>query len=399
MEAYLDNSATTKIDEEVLSLMERIYREDYGNPSSRHRMGLYATRYLKTAREQIAATLKCKPEEVYFTSGGTESNNTALFGAALANKRRGKHIISSAYEHASVYEPLIFLEELGFTVTYLTPSPDGTISPETLKEALRPDTILVSIMAVNNEVGAVMDIAALGNTVKAYSPDIIFHVDAIQAYGKELLYPGRINVDLLSASSHKFHGPKGCGFLYIREKTKIRPVMLGGGQQKGMRSGTENVPGIAGMGLAAKMAYDHLAETRERMFACKSFFIQGLSELPGVTVHLVDTEDGEHLSIPEREEKMRNTAPHIVSASFEGVRSEVLLHALEDKGIYVSSGSACSSNHPAVSGTLKAIGVKTDLLDATVRFSFSRDTSKEQLSYTLTVLKELLPELRRFRRK
>ena len=399
MEAYLDNSATTKIDEDVLALMERVYKEDFGNPSSRHKKGMEAERYLKTAKEQIAATLKCKPEELFFTSGGTESNNMALIGAALANKRSGMHIITTAFEHPSVYEPMFFLEELGFRVTYLTPGPEGTVTVEALKEALSQDTILVSVMAVNNEVGAVQDITALGAAVKAYNPAILFHVDAIQAYGKFRIYPKRQNIDMLSVSAHKLHGPKGCGFLYVKEKTKIKPILHGGGQQKGMRSGTENVPGIAGTGLAAELAASKIEALQEHLFELKKYFAEGLSKFSDVTIHLVDNEDGTPVSPEEREARLKRTAPHIMSVGFLGVRSEVLLHALEEKGIYVSSGSACSSNHPAVSGTLKAIGVKKELLDSTVRFSFCGETTKEELEHTLKVLEELLPQLRRFFRK
>lgn len=399
MEAYLDNAATTRIDGEVLALMNRVYQEDFGNPSSRHRKGMEAERHIKTAKERIAATLKCKPEEILFTSGGTESNNMALIGTALANKRRGMHIITTSFEHASVYQPLFFLEELGFRVTCLTPGPDGSVSVEALKEALAPDTVLVSVMAVNNEVGAVQDIAAFGAAVKEYHPEIVFHVDAIQAYGKYRIYPKRQNIDLLSVSAHKLHGPKGCGFLYVREKTKIKPLFYGGGQQKGMRSGTENVAGIAGTGLAAALAYERIEEVQQHLYALKEYFAQGLSVLDGVTVHLVKQGCGEASGEEEQRKRLHRLAPHIMSVGFAGVRSEVLLHALEERGIYVSSGSACSSNHPAVSGTLKAIGVEKELLDATVRFSFCRDTTKEELEYTLAVLKELLPQLRRFSRR
>lgn len=399
MEAYLDNAATTRIDGEVLALMNRVYQEDFGNPSSRHKKGMEAERHIKTAKERIAATLKCKPEEILFTSGGTESNNMALIGTALANRRRGMHIITTSFEHASVYQPLFFLEELGFRVTYLAPALDGSVSVEALREALSPDTVLVSVMAVNNEVGAVQDVAAFGAAVKDYHPEIVFHVDAIQAYGKYRIYPKRQNIDLLSVSAHKLHGPKGCGFLYVREKTKIKPLLYGGGQQKGMRSGTENVPGIAGTGLAAALACERMEEVQKHCYALKEYFAQGLSALDGVTLHLADQRNGEAFGEEEQKERLHRLAPHIMSVGFAGVRSEVLLHALEERGIYVSSGSACSSNHPAVSGTLKAIGVEKELLDATVRFSFCKDTTKEELEYTLTVLKELLPQLRRFSRR
>lgn len=399
MEAYLDNSATTQVDAQVLERMEKVFREDYGNPSSRHNKGMEAERYLKTAKEEIAATLKCKPEEILFTSGGTESNNTALIGTAFANRRRGMHIVTTAFEHASVYEPMFFLEEQGFRVTYLKPDENGCVTTEAVRNVLCPDTILVSVMAVNNEVGAVMDVEAMGEAIKAYDPEILFHVDAIQAYGKIRIYPKRQNIDLLSVSAHKLHGPKGCGFLFIKEKTKIKPLIYGGGQQKGMRSGTENVPGIAGTGLAAKIACEELAENAEKMYALKEYFAAELATIEGTVIHLVDEENGTKCPEEERNAKLRRLAPHIMSVGFSGVRAEVLLHALEEKGIYVSSGSACSSNHPAVSGTLKAIDANQELLDATVRFSFCKHTTKEELAYTAQVLRELLPMLRRFRRK
>lgn len=399
MEAYLDNSATTQIDVQVLERMERVYREDFGNPSSRHKKGLEAERYVKIAREEISATLKCNPEEILFTSGGTESNNTALLGVAYASRRRGMHIVTTAFEHASVYEPLCFLEQQGFRITYLKPDLDGSVSAEDVKNALCPDTILVSVMAVNNEVGAVMDFEAIGREVKAFNPEIVYHVDAIQAYGKLRIYPKRQNIDLLSVSAHKLHGPKGCGFLFIREKTKIKPLLYGGGQQKGMRSGTENVPGIAGMGLAAKLASEQLLLNAEWLYELKEHFANELETVEGSVIHLVDEEDGTKCPQKLRTERLRRLAPHIMSVGFFGVRAEVLLHALEEKGIYVSSGSACSSNHPAISGTLKAIDANQDLLDATVRFSFCKDTTKEELSYTAEVLRQLLPLLRRFRRK
>lgn len=399
MEAYLDNSATTRVDAQVMELMQQVFGTDYGNPSSRHNKGMQAEQYIRTAKEQIAATLKCKPEEILFTSGGTESNNMAIIGTALANKRRGMHVITTSYEHASVYQPFFFLEEMGFEVTFLAPEADGSISPQKVAEALRPDTILVSVMAVNNEVGAVNDITAIGEAVKSYAPEIVYHVDAIQAYGKFTIIPKRQYIDLLSVSAHKLHGPKGCGFLYIKEKTKIRPIIHGGGQQKGMRSGTENVPGIAGTGLAAKLAYERLDEVVEQMYRRKEHFVDALAALPGTTVHLVDAPNGDKAASELAHTRLRALAPHIVSVGFAGVRAEVLLHALEERGIYVSSGSACSSNHPAVSGTLKAIGVRQELLDSTVRFSFCAETTEEELDYTVQVLSELLPMLRRFVRK
>lgn len=386
MIAYLDNGATTQPFVSVREVMLKTLEEDFGNPSSLHTKGVEAEKYVKEAKEQIAKSLKADPKEIVFTSGGTESNNMALIGGALANQRAGKHIITTGIEHASVHNPLIFLEDMGFEVTYLPVDANGHVRLPELLEAMREDTILVSIMYVNNEVGAVMDIEAIGKAIKEKKPDVLFHVDAIQAYGKYRIYPKRLNIDLLSVSGHKIHGPKGIGFLYIRDKVKIKPIIYGGEQQKGMRSGTENVPGIAGLSQAVKEIYENHEEKIKGLYELKKYFIEEVEKLPGTTVNGI-----QGLTIEQ-------TAPHIISVSFEGVRSEVLLHALADKGIYVSSGSACSSNHPAISGTLRGIGVKKELLDSTLRFSLSVLTTKEELDLALEALKELLPMLRRYTR-
>lgn len=381
MEAYFDNSATTKALDSVRDIMVKTLTEDFGNPSAKHTKGMEAENYIRQAAADIAKTLKVKDKEILFTSGGTESNNMALIGTALANQRAGKHIISTRIEHASVYQPLAFLESLGFEVTYLHVDHNGHISLEELEQSIRPDTILVSVMYVNNEIGAIEPIDEIARLVHGKNPKIVFHVDAIQAYGKLVIRPKKQGIDLLSVSGHKIHGPKGIGFLYIDEKVKIRPLIYGGGQQKDMRSGTENVPGIAGLGVAAKEMYTDHSAKMEYLTGLKDYLIDRASELEGVTVNSLKGAEG---------------APQIVSLSFEGVRSEVLLHALEEKGIYVSSGSACSSNHPAISGTLKAIGVKKELLDSTLRFSFGMFNKKEEIDYAVDVLKELLPVLRRF---
>ncbi len=380
MECYFDNGATTKVFPEVKDIMVEVMEVEYGNPSSMHMKGFYAEKYVKDATNIIAKSLKANPKEIVFTSGGTESNNMALIGSAMANKRRGKHIISSRIEHASVYNPLFYLEDQGFEVTYLPVDEHGVVSIDALKEALRDDTILVSIMYVNNEIGALQPIEEIGKIVKAKNPQIVFHVDAIQGYGKYQINPKKAGIDLLSVSGHKIHGPKGIGFLYIKDKTKINPLILGGGQQKNMRSGTENVPGIAGLGKAAELIYKNHGEKMEYIKSLKDSFIEQV-----LTIEDVRNNSG--------------VAPHIASISFKGVRSEVLLHALEERGIYVSSGSACSSNHPAISGTLKAIGLGKEYLDSTLRFSFSIYNTKEQVDYTVEVLKELLPMLRRFTRR
>lgn len=383
MEVYFDNSATTKVLPAVADLVLKVMTEDYGNPSAKHGKGMRAEQYIKEAAEIIAGTLKVSPKEIIFTSGGSESNNMALTRTAIANKRAGKHIISTSIEHASVYNPLAYLEEQGFEVTYLPVDHDGHISLEDLENAIREDTILVSIMYVNNEIGAVEPVEEIAKRIKKKNPAILFHVDGIQAYGKFVIRPKRQGIDLLSVSGHKIHAPKGIGFLYVDSRVKIKPLIYGGGQQRGMRSGTENVPGIAGLGEAAREMYQNHGEKMKQLYELKDYMIKRLDEVEGTTVN----------SLPGE-----LSAPQIVSASFSGVRSEVLLHALEDKEIYVSSGSACSSNHPAVSGTLKGIGVKQELLDSTLRFSFGVFNTKDEVDICIAALKELLPVLRRYQR-
>ncbi|MBO5487828.1 MAG: cysteine desulfurase [Eubacterium sp.] len=395
MECYLDNAATTRALPEVCELVAKVMYEDYGNPSSLHRKGMEGENYVKEASMRIARTLKCEPKNIIFTSGGTESNNMALIGTALANQRAGKHIITTCFEHASVHEPLIYLENLGFKVTYLPVDQEGHLLLETLGEALREDTILVSVMMVNNEVGSILDVKALSDVIKAYNKNIIFHVDAIQAYGKIKINPKKMGIDLMSVSGHKIHGPKGTGFLYRGEHVKMHAYIHGGGQQGGMRSGTENVPGIAGLGLAAESMDQRLEQRREHLYQLKSHFIGRIHEIPGAIVNAVPDVPELTSDSPE----LRSTAPHVVSVSFDKVRSEVLLHALEEKSIYVSSGSACSSNHPGISGTLVAIGVPKERLDSTLRFSFSENTTKEELDVTIDALKELVPMLARYTRK
>ena len=384
MEAYLDNSATTRCSKAAADKMVLLLTEDFGNPSSLHMKGVIAEKYINEAKKKIARTLKCQEKEIVFTSGGTESNNLAIIGSAMANQRAGKHIITTQVEHASVANTMKFLEDNGFEITYLGVNHDGRISLEELKAAMRPDTILVSIMQVNNEIGAVMPVEEAGRLIKEINPNTLFHVDAIQSYGRLHISPKNMNCDLLSVSGHKIHGPKGSGFLYIKDKTKIKPIIYGGGQQKGMRSGTENVPAIAGLGVAAEEIYTDLDTKIEAMYALKSHFINEVTRIDGVTVNgLTD----------------KTSAPHIVSVSVQGVRAEVILHTLEDKNIYVSAGSACSSNKPAVSATLKAIGLPKELLDSTVRFSFCVDTTIEEIDYAIKVMQDVVPKLQKYTRR
>lgn len=383
VEVYLDNSATTRAYDSVGEIVRKVMCEDYGNPSSMHAKGVAAEQYIKEARETFARLLKVQPKEIVFTSGGTESDNLALRGAALANQRAGKHLITTAIEHPAIINTMRHLEEEGFRVTYLPVDRFGRVKLDALKEALCEDTILVSIMYVNNEVGSVQPIQEAAGIVKAYNQNILFHVDAVQGFGKYRIYPKKLKVDLCSVSGHKIHGPKGTGILYIGENVKMKPIVFGGEQQKNIRSGTENVPGIAGISLAAKMIYQDLDVKVARMRRLKQRFIKGVGQIRETTVHGLYDE---------------TSAPHIISVGFAGIRSEVLLHALEEKGIYVSSGSACSSNHPQVSGVLKGIGARQEFLDATLRFSMSEFTTPEEIDYTLDALYNIVPRLRKYTR-
>ena len=382
-EIYFDNGATTRALPQVREIMDEVLEKEYGNPSSMHMKGFDAEKYVNHAKEIIAKSLKVDSKEIYFTSGGTEANNLALIGTAFANKRERKHIITSCIEHASVYNPLSFLEDEGFEVIYLPVDEHGIVDLEALKKALRKDTLMVSIMCVNNEIGAIEPVEEIGKIVKSFDPKILFHTDCIQAYGKLNCYPKKWKADMISVSGHKIHGPKGIGFIYIKNGTKIKPIIWGGNQQKGMRSGTENVPGIAGIGLAAKTIYTDLDEKVAHMRALKQHFIEGVQKIDHTVIHGLYDE---------------TSAPHIISVGFAGIRSEVLLHTLEEKGIYVSSGSACASNHPAISGVLKGIGAGKEYLDATLRFSMSEFTTEEEIDYTLETLYNCVPMLRKYTR-
>ncbi len=384
MEAYLDNSATTQAFPEVATLVASLMTGDYGNPSSMHQKGVTAESHVREAKEKLAAILKCKKEEILFTSGGTESDNLAIIGGAMAQKRRGMHLITTKIEHPAVLRCMQYLEKQGFEITYLGTDKNGVVSAESVEAALREDTILVSVMLVNNEIGTIQPVAEIGAMLKRHNPEILFHVDAVQGFGKLPIYPSRMNIDLMSVSGHKIHGPKGTGFLYIRDKVRIIPQLLGGGQQGGMRSGTENVPGIAGLSLASEMCYRNLSEDTARLRSLRERFMEGLLSIGEVSVNGGEGE---------------TAAPHIVSASVRGVRSEVLLHALEDKGVYVSAGSACSSHKREASATLTAIGLPKELLESTIRFSFSIFTTDEEIDYTLECMRELIPMLRRYSRK
>ena len=381
MQVYFDNSATTRVYPEVADIMMKALLEDYGNPSSLHMKGVEAERYIQDSVKSLSSILKCREDEICFTSCGTESNNMALVGTALAKRRKGRHIIVSSIEHASILETASFLEKEGYEITFVSPDEKGIISPEKVEEALRDDTILVSVMMVNNELGSVNPIKDIVKTVKDHGKDIIVHTDATQAFGKMKVVPSKLGVDLLTVSAHKIHGPKGIAALYVKKGTLLRPIIYGGGQQRGMRSGTENVPGIAGFGVAADMVSKKLTDNVAKMHNLKERLISGLTSNDNVTDNSGD-------------------APHIASISFRGVRSEVMLHALEDRGIYVSSGSACSTNKPSKKGSkvLRDIGLSEADIESTIRFSLSEENTEEEVDYVIKTVYELLPMLRHYTR-
>ncbi|MCG0276341.1 MAG: cysteine desulfurase [Thermosediminibacteraceae bacterium] len=381
-EVYLDNSATTRIAKEAVDAMVHAMTVAFGNPSSLHRKGMEAERIINEGRETLASLLGVKAREIYFTSGGTESNNLAIKGVAYARRRYGKHLITTAIEHPSVLEVFRQLEEEGFSVTYLSVDKTGHIKLEELEQALKPETILVSIMYVNNEVGSIQPIEDAINII-AKNKNTLFHVDAVQAFGKISLVPNLRGIHLMSLSAHKIYGPKGVGALYVREGTRIMPLFNGGGQESGLRSGTENVPGIAGFAAAAELVFKNLDSWQAKMRELKERLKTGiLSEIPDTV-----------LNGPE------NGAPHILNVSFLGTKAEVLLHALESHGIYVSTGSACSSNKKGKSHVLAAMGKTAEEIDGAIRFSFSPFLSVEDIDYTLEVLKKEVSVLRKFIRR
>lgn len=395
MEVYLDNSATTKITDGARDIMLEVMCKDYGNPSSLHMMGVIAEKYMKESALQIADCLKVNPKEIIFTSGGTESNNLALIGAARTYQRLGKHIITTNIEHPSVHQPLLFLEENGYKIDYIPVDKAGKIIKDRLYSLINDDTLIVSVMYVNNEIGSVQDIDEIAREIKAIKRDVIFHVDCVQAFGKYRLYPKRVGIDLLSISGHKIHGPKGIGALYVSDNIRLKPIIYGGGHQRGLRSGTENVPAIAGLGQAAKEIYEGFEMKVQRMYELKQFLLREISKLEGIFINGLPMESTEDFLM----EHIRQTAPHIVSVSISGIKSEVLLHVLEERGIYISTGSACSSHHPQPSATLNAIGIPMDLMSSTIRFSLSENTTREEIVYTMEQIEDVLPILRKFTRR
>lgn len=385
-EIYLDNGATTRPSPKVVAKMMQVLTEEYGNPSSLHRKGQQAEKYVEEARRILAEYLRVDPVTLYFTSGGTECSNTAIFGAARRSRRRGSHILSVRGEHPATGEPLKALASQGYEIEYIDNDRAGRAIPESLAQKLRPDTVLVTCLHVNNETGVIQPVEEMGKIIREKNPETLFHVDAVQSFAKMPLDPLQWNVDLLSSSAHKFHGPKGTGCLYIRRGLQLPPFLQGGGQERRMRSGTENVPGIAGMGEAVREAMEDLASHAAKVRDLKLYLWKRISqEISGVTVNGPDPEEG---------------APHVLNVRFSDVRSEVLLHSLEDYGIFISSGSACASNKPEEkSPALDAIGLNREEMDQSVRFSFSVYNTVMELDETVEALKKTVPMLRRYTRR
>ena len=380
MNVYFDNSATTKPYDEVIEAVSKGMKEYFGNPSSLHKIGMNCEKRLNEAREYFASTIKCNKEEIYFTSGGSEGNNLILKGLL----EPGHHFITTAFEHHSIISTCKQLEEKGVKVTYLDVDSEGRISLEDLEEAITKDTVLVSIMQVNNEIGVIQDIEAIGKLIKERSSRAKFHVDAVQGYGKLPIDVNKSNVDFLTVASHKIHGPKGVGFIYIKKGIILNSLISGGSQEKGIRAGTENLPGIIGFEKAARMTFEEMESRYDKVLELKKYFVERLNEIKDIRVN------GE----------IDGFSPYILNVSFLGVRAEVLLHLLEEQNIYVATGSACTSKSSAAHGSyvIKSLGLSNKEVESAIRFSFSYENTKEEVDYTIDVLKKSLMFLRRVKR-
>ncbi len=378
-EIYLDNSATTPVLAEIADKIHWVMTQEYGNPSSLHRKGLKAENLVDEARKNVSQALGVGDKEVFFTSGGTESNNLALISAAMSRRRKGRHIICSAIEHPSVLEVVKHLGQTGFTVDYCPVDTAGMVNPQALAEFVRDDTILISVMLVNNEIGSIQPVSDLAAACKNKNPNLIFHSDCIQGVGKIPVNPRKLGVDLLSVSAHKFHGPKGIGALYIKSGTNLKGLMLGGGQELGLRSGTENVPGIVGFGMAIKSSLQSLDENAHKMKSLKELFISLL--------------DAYAMPYKINGPGLAEAAPHILNLSMAGARGEVLVRCLEAENIYISTGSACTSRKTRTSHVLKAIGLSDRQAEGSIRISLSGLNTSADMERLAQALKASLKRL------
>lgn len=382
MEIYLDNSATTKPYSEVIEKVVYALSHDYANPSSLHRKGVEVEKNIKAIRNEIAKTVGAKDKEIYFTSGGTEANNTIIRGVVNLHKKRKNHIISTSIEHPSVLNTLKDLESDGCEVTYLDVDRDGKIDLEELKKAIKPTTCLVTIMHVNNEVGSIQPIQEIGKYLKSLKDKVYLHVDAVQSYSKINFRPSKYNIDFMSVSGHKFHGPKGIGFMYIKESNRIKPMLTGGGQEIGIRSGTENTPGIYGLGEAVKIINADLNSKIEKISSLKNLLKEEISKnIEDIKIN--SPEDG---------------VCHILNISFKDIRGEVLLHCLEQRGMYVSTGSACSSKKKG-SHVLTQMKLTNEEIEGAIRFSLSDLNTEEEVLEAVKILKEEVESLRKIIRR
>ena len=380
---YFDNAATTRVIPEVAEVVQKAMTETFGNPSSPYKLGLEAERLVRQARESVAAALGCRPDEVYFTSGGTEADNLAVRGTLQAKSRKGKHVVASAIEHAAILETLKHLSQLGLCeYTLVTPDSKGRVAPEAVLDAMRDDTVLVTVMAVNNEVGTIQPVSEIARLVKERDPEVYFHSDAVQALGKTSCRLRELGVDLLTISGHKLGAPKGVGALYCREGVRLISQITGGGQEREMRSGTENVPGIAGFGKAITLALEQMEERTAQWRQLQKQLLALLKEIPDIQVL------GDPLT----------NAPHILSVGFPGVRGEVLVHALAAEGLFVSTGSACSSRRDVTSHVLKAMGVAPQVSEGSIRISFGWENTIQEVERAAELIEQAVRELRRFQR-
>ncbi|RUT36409.1 cysteine desulfurase [Paenibacillus zeisoli] len=375
---YFDHAATTPPSEEVLRTVNEVMTRHYGNPSSLHRLGEDSDKLLRRAREVCAASLGVQSAEIIFTSGATESNNLALKGAALQYRNRGNHIITTAIEHPSVYECAKQLQVLGFDVTFLPVNGEGKVTAEEVMDAIRPETIMVSIMHVNNETGSVQPIEVIGLQLMATQPKVLFHVDGVQGYGKVPISLKESGIDLYSLSAHKIRGPKGTGLLYVKEGVSLFPLLAGGGQERGMRSGTENVPSVVGMAKAVRLAGVGVQARMLKLNALRKQFIEGLIEIPEVILH----------------SSLEGSAPHIISFSLPGMKAEAVLHMLEEDGLMVSTKSACSSKAAEPSRILLAMGASEAAASSGIRVSLGEEHTEQHIELLLASLNKAVSRLR-----
>ena len=385
MEVYFDSAATGKVLPEAVETMVKAMTEVYGNPSSASILGIEAGNVLKKSQEDIARIINAEPSEIYFTSGGTEGDNWAIFGTAYGYKRRRKHIITTNTEHPAINLPLEALKEEGFEIEKIGVDEKGYIDIEELKSKIRKDTILVSVILANNETGTVQDIEKIGQAVKEVNNDTLLHADAVQAFGKMKINVKNSKIDMLSASGHKFGAPRGTGIFYMKKGLKVKPLMYGGGQQLNQRPGTENVAGAAAIAKAAEVCYKNLEENNEKIREIKKYIADRvLTEIPNTFIN---------------GDSIEKASPYVLNIGFMGLRSEVLLHALEAEGIYVSAGSACNSKKKVRSSVLSAMGKSDEEIEGSIRLSFSKFNTMEEAEYAVEKLKEQAALLRRFNRK